>query len=375
MKVIITKNPSANNNLNNNSKEEMNMKNTMNNKTTNMSNKTINNTSKEETTMKNTVEITTSTAKNEVEYTIEYQTRAGACIPVINGKEEYGLAFGYTSEGDKETCIKVLEAALKATKGDIYNAQRYLYIAMSATAQGIHPDKLLTIGEEKFIIEYASKTLYDFALTPYIVLEDMKDIVLPPQAIEALLKERVINKLKKNGYSPEEEIISPTSTNESNVQITTDESTDEVEYIKSYQKLASAAAVVYNENENHKFIYGYSNEKDSKNNIEVFTSAMKAADNDYVKAYNLFITAGMMTAEGIHPDKLIEIRGVKCMIEYKTRTIYAIYARDIKATLDDMEGVELPDEAVEALLTAKMENILIELEQEAEEVWDEEIWF
>jgi len=130
---------------------------------------------------------------NEVEYTIEYQKKNGAVIPVIDGVEHPELLMGYTSEADMKAGLEVLKSALKATGGDIYQAMHYMYNAAMNTAKDIHPNTQVDIDDVECMVDCAAKKIYTLERVELANLEDLSEEVLKvlnDEAIIAMLTDR-----------------------------------------------------------------------------------------------------------------------------------------------------------------------------------------
>lgn len=131
-----------------------------------------------------------STRQTKGEFAISYQQAGrGGCIPIVNGKEERSLMFGYASETDKAACMKLLEEALIATNGDIYETRRYLMNAVEVAANHIRPNEALTVEGTEILIDYGNRSAYEGA-RELANLDDI-DCELPNEAIKALLINRV----------------------------------------------------------------------------------------------------------------------------------------------------------------------------------------
>lgn len=143
----------------------------------------------------NTVEINTDETTSSIEFTIEYQNMGnGACVPVVNGKPEPILTFGYTSEADKEAFAKILEKALKAAGGNAHRAGIYIMQAIATTAAGIKPTKEIVVEGVRCILDLNQRKLFAGPQTELANLDDIK-AELPDDVVEAFLVERAKNKI------------------------------------------------------------------------------------------------------------------------------------------------------------------------------------
>lgn len=134
--------------------------------------------------------------KSNGEFTISYQKNGnGGCIPVIDGKPEPALMFGYVSETDKEGAMKVIEEAIRATNGDVYGALQYIMNAVSVAAAEITPDEAVEIDGIEFLINYANKKAY-YGTEEIANLDDI-GCKLPDEAIKAMLMDRIKMEIDK----------------------------------------------------------------------------------------------------------------------------------------------------------------------------------
>ena len=128
--------------------------------------------------------------KTNGEFTISYQQNGnGGCIPIIDGKPEPALMFGYVSESDKEGAMKVIEEAIRATNGNVFEALQYIMNAVSVAANEITPDEAVEIDGAEYLISYADRKAY--AGTEEIANLDDLGCKLPDEAIKALLIDRI----------------------------------------------------------------------------------------------------------------------------------------------------------------------------------------
>lgn len=142
-----------------------------------------------------------STGKRTIgQFTVEYQQNGyGGCIPIIDGKPEPRLTFGYVTESDKRACIKAIEEALRATNGSITDTIYYLMNAVQVAANEIKPDEAVEVestdGLIEILISYADRKAY---LNTEIIA-DISDITteMPNEAVKALLTSRAQLELNK----------------------------------------------------------------------------------------------------------------------------------------------------------------------------------
>ena len=145
--------------------------------------------------MPNGNEITTG-KKTSGQFTVAYQQNGyGGCIPVIDGKPEPRLMFGYASETDKAACMKLIEEALKATNGNIFETQRYITNAAVIAANEIKPDEAVEIQGIEVLISYADKKAYIDTME----IANLEEITceMPDEAVKALLISRVETEMER----------------------------------------------------------------------------------------------------------------------------------------------------------------------------------
>jgi len=136
--------------------------------------------------------------KSNGEFAVTYQQNGyGGCTPVIDGKPEPSLTFGYVSESDKQACMKLLEEAIKATGGDIWKVQRYIMNAVRVSAAEIKADEAVTVDDygTEIIISYQAKKAYQG--TEEIANLDDITCELPNEAIKAMLTDRAKLRLEE----------------------------------------------------------------------------------------------------------------------------------------------------------------------------------
>lgn len=135
-------------------------------------------------------------AMTQGQFVIDYQNNGnGGCIPVIDGKPEPSLMFGYASESDKKACMKLLEDALRATNGDIYQTKMYIMNAVTTAAKEIKPDEAVEVEGTEILLSYGSQKAY-LGTEEVANLEDIK-CELPEEAVKALLTSRATVEIQK----------------------------------------------------------------------------------------------------------------------------------------------------------------------------------
>ena len=166
-------------------------------------NETINetiNAREENNTMPNTntaIINTNENIKSNGEFSIEFQKNGnGGMIPIINGKPEPILMFGYVSESDKNACIRLIREAVISTNGDVYRAAEYIRNAVTIAANDIHPDEVVEVEGNEMLISYAEKRIY-FGTKEIANLEDIGDTPMNNEVIKHLLKAKATIELQR----------------------------------------------------------------------------------------------------------------------------------------------------------------------------------
>ena len=130
------------------------------------------------------------------EFTVSYQANGnGGCIPVIDGTPCPSLMFGYVSETDRKAGLKLIAEEIRATKGNVYEAQRYIMNAMTVAANDIKPDEVVDVDGTEVLIAYNDGKAY--IGTEEVANIDDLDCALPHEAVRELLRARVKNVLEQ----------------------------------------------------------------------------------------------------------------------------------------------------------------------------------
>lgn len=98
------------------------------------------------------------------------------------------MAIGYTSEKDKQACLKAIQAAVDSSD-NLHEAMAKLATLANLGDNDVSPDKEVDINGYKTYLSYKDKTLYGPDGKPIV---DCKDInaKMPDEVIEALLVAR-----------------------------------------------------------------------------------------------------------------------------------------------------------------------------------------
>lgn len=130
------------------------------------------------------------------EFTVTYQQNGyGGCIPVIDGNPEPSLMFGYVSESDKEACMRLLEEALRATGGNLWEVRTYIANAVRTSANDIKADEAIMVQDREFLISYTEKKAY-LGTEEVANLDDIT-CDMPGEAVKALLVSRIETELAR----------------------------------------------------------------------------------------------------------------------------------------------------------------------------------
>lgn len=142
---------------------------------------------------------TNENLKTEGQFAIDFQQNNGGMIPVINGKPEPILMFGYVSESDKQACIRLIREAVVATNGDVYKAADYIRNAVTIAANDIKPDEVVDVEGNEMLISYAARAIY-LDTMEIANLDDMGDTPMDNEVIKALLKAKATIELQNLAY-------------------------------------------------------------------------------------------------------------------------------------------------------------------------------
>ena len=135
----------------------------------------------------------------------------------------------------------------------------------------------------------------------------------------------------------------------------TDNTKNAVEIRKELQ--ANCTSLEYIEVEGKRLgILGSVSEKDKQNAIKAIQSALDASDGNVYEMMRKLETIATIDAKEINPDEMIEVCGQEVMISYESKKAYDINGEEI-ANCDDLTS-EMPDEAIKAILVARVESLL-----------------
>lgn len=114
-------------------------------------------------------------------------------------------------------------------------------------------------------------------------------------------------------------------------------------------------------------ILGTTSEKDKQNAIKALQTALDASNGNTYEMMQKLSTIATIEEKEIKPDEMIEVNGVEIIISYEAKTAYTIDGEEIVNCTD---LPDMPNEAIKAVLTARVETALAEREDYYDE--DEE---
>ena len=115
-------------------------------------------------------------------------------------------------------------------------------------------------------------------------------------------------------------------------------------------------------------VMGYRNEADKAAAIAAVQAIVNNSDKKgyalYMEIANTLMTGAALTEEGVEAknSEEVEIEGVPLIVNYETAKIYIGINGSLEpiADLEDMEGVDLPEQAIKALLSERAKVWLME---------------
>ena len=147
------------------------------------------------------------------------------------------------------------------------------------------------------------------------------------------------------------------------------------EFTISYQKNGNGGCIpVIDGTPEPMFTFGYTSENDKEAGLRLIGEALKAANGNKYAAMNYMRNAITVAANEIKPDEVVKVNGNEILISYGVKKAYL--GTEAIADLEDLGEVEMPNEAVKALLVSRTEteierrrqvNIEIDLEYDDDE--------
>ena len=131
---------------------------------------------------------TTNHRKNAVEIRRELKANGTTIEYIVIDNVKIGI-LGSTSEKDRQSAIKTIQAALDASNGDIYEMMEKLSTIATIEEKEIESDEMIDVCGEQIIISYERKTAYTIDGEELVNCTDLPD--MPNEAIREVLKARV----------------------------------------------------------------------------------------------------------------------------------------------------------------------------------------
>lgn len=113
-------------------------------------------------------------------------------------------------------------------------------------------------------------------------------------------------------------------------------------------------------------LMGYASEADKQAGLELLAEALEATNGNIIAAMNYMYSAVRTAAEGIVPQKAVNVDGTEILINFEEAKAYE--GIEVIANLDDMSLENLSNDAIEALLVERTRAVLTEREREREEL-------
>lgn len=132
--------------------------------------------------------INTNTSKNAIELRTELLSNGTRIEHVIIDGVKVGI-LGTTSEADKQNALNVLQTALNASNGNIYEAIQKLSTIAIIEENNVSPDEVIKVDDKEYIISYTNKSAYTMSGEPIVNCNDLPD--MPKKAVKAVLVARI----------------------------------------------------------------------------------------------------------------------------------------------------------------------------------------
>lgn len=102
-------------------------------------------------------------------------------------------------------------------------------------------------------------------------------------------------------------------------------------------------------------ILGSTSEKDKQNAIKAIQTALDASNGNIYEMMQKLETIAIIEEKEIKPDEMIEVAGEEIIISYEAK---AAYTTDGEEIVNCTDLPDMPDEAIKAVLVARVEAIL-----------------
>lgn len=103
-------------------------------------------------------------------------------------------------------------------------------------------------------------------------------------------------------------------------------------------------------------ILGSTSEKDREAALKALNAAYIASNGDVFEMMEKLSTIATIEEKEIMPDEMVEVCGVDIILSYSNAKAYTMDGEEI-ASCDDLQ-VDIPNEAVKALLVERVKNAL-----------------
>ena len=100
-------------------------------------------------------------------------------------------------------------------------------------------------------------------------------------------------------------------------------------------------------------ILGSTSEKDKQNAVKAIQTALDSSNGNISEMMQKLNTIATIEEKEITPDEMIKVDGKEIIISYEAKAAYTIDGEEI-ANCTDLPG--MPDEAIKAVLTARIET-------------------
>jgi hypothetical protein len=104
-------------------------------------------------------------------------------------------------------------------------------------------------------------------------------------------------------------------------------------------------------------VLGTTSEKDKQNAIKALQTALDASDGDTYEMMQKLSTIATIEEKEIKPDEMIEVCGQEIIISYEAKAAYTI---DCEEIVNCTDLPDMPNEAIKAVLVARVEAIVAE---------------
>ena len=111
-------------------------------------------------------------------------------------------------------------------------------------------------------------------------------------------------------------------------------------------------------------ILGSTSEKDKQNAIKAIQTALDASNGNIYEMMQKLSTIATIEEKEIKPDEMIEINGREIIISYESKAAYTLDGEELVNCTD---LPDMPEEAIKAVLTARIEALSVEDEYEDED--------